>query len=305
MELYLPIAQMSVNPFLIIGMGIGIGIMSGLFGVGGGFLLTPLLFMVGIPPAIAVGTSANQIMASSISAVLAHFRDGNVDVKMGTVLTIGGFLGSIVGVYILNILIAMGNVDAAIKIFYVVFLGGVGAMMLWESVSTYLVYLGYKKASLRKPKNHGFLHGLPFRTRFRRSGLYISILLPAGLGFCIGMLTSLMGVGGGFVMVPAMIYLLGMPTLVVIGTSLFQIIFVTANVTFFQAYANQAIDIVLAVLLIIGGVLGAQVGAQVGKRLRGDQLRILLALIVVGVAIKIFFELVIAPSSFYSLEFML
>lgn len=302
LELYLPVAQMSVNPFLIIGFGVVIGIMSGLFGVGGGFLLTPLLFMVGIPPSIAVGTSANQIMAASISGVLAHLKEGNVDLRMGAVLTAGGFVGSGIGVAVLKVLIALGQVDVAIKLFYVFFLGIVGLLMFIESLRAYAVFLGWVKPPKRERKNHGWIHGLPFRIRFPVSGRYISVLLPLGLGCGIGMLTALMGVGGGFVMVPAMIYLLGMPTLVVVGTSLFQIIFVTANVTFLQAYANQSVDIMLSVLLIIGGVVGAQVGARVGKAMRGDQLRILLAMIVLAVAIKIFFELVLTPGSLYSLE---
>ena len=293
---------MSVNIFLIIGLGMGVGILSGLFGVGGGFLLTPLLFMIGIPPSVAVATSANQIIASSVSGVLVHWRQKNVDVKMGLLLTLGGFLGSSLGVSFFVLLQSLGQIDVFVKLCYVFFLGSVGLLMTWESILAVARNHGLMTKKYRGHKNHLWIHGLPLRTKFRTSKLYVSALLPISLGFCVGMLTALMGVGGGFIMVPAMIYLLGMPTLVVVGTSLLQIIFVTINVTFLQAYTNQSVDIILAALLIVGGVIGAQLGAKFAGRIRGEELRLLLALIVLGVAFKLLLDLVIPPASIYILE---
>lgn len=300
MQIYLPVAEMSVNVFLILGLGGMVGFMSGLFGVGGGFLMTPLLIFLGIPSTVAVGTEANQIVASSVSGVLAHWRRGNVDVKMGLILTVGGFIGSGFGVWLFKYLRTLGQIDLVIKLSYVIFLGLVGALMLIESIQ-----------ALRKSKKpgggrgklhkHTWMHGLPLKMRFRKSKLYISALLPAGVGFLVGVLAAIMGVGGGFVMVPAMIYLLGMPTVVVVGTSLFQIIFVTANTTFLQATMNQTVDVVLALLLLTGGVIGAQIGARFGARLKGEQLRGLLAVIVLAVCAKLGFDLVATPADLFAL----
>ncbi|WP_142849163.1 sulfite exporter TauE/SafE family protein [Telmatospirillum sp. J64-1] len=302
MQIYLPIAEMSVNVFLILGMGGAIGFMSGLFGVGGGFLMTPLLIFIGIPPAVAVGTGANQIVASSVSGVMAHWRRGNVDLKMGLLLVVGGLVGSTLGVFLFRLLAGLGQIDLAIRLSYVIFLGIIGGLMLIESVQRLRKdrKLGAGGAR-RKLHQHTWIHGLPLKMRFRRSKLYISAILPFCIGLLVGILTAIMGVGGGFVMVPAMIYLLGMPTSVVVGTSLFQIIFVTANTTFLQATVNQTVDVVLALLLLIGGVVGAQFGARAGMRLRGEQLRILLALIVLGVCINLFFELILTPDDLFSL----
>ena len=304
MQIYLPIAEMSVNIFLILGMGGAVGLLSGLFGVGGGFLMTPLLIFVGVPPAVAVGTEANQIVASSVSGGLVHWRRGNVDLRMGTVLTVGGLVGSGVGVALFSVLRGLGQIELVISLSYVVFLGAIGALMFYESVN---VIMRRRRAdpskpviTARGPGRHTWIHGLPFKMRFRKSKLYISALLPLGVGFLVGILAAIMGVGGGFVMVPAMIYLLGMPTQVVIGTSLFQIIFVTANTTFLQATVNQTVDVVLAILLLIGGVLGAQVGARLGAKLRGEQLRVLLALIVLGVCLRLAFDLVVTPAEMFS-----
>ncbi len=300
MQIYLPIAEVSVNIFLILGMGGGVGILSGLFGVGGGFLMTPLLIFIGIPPAVAVATEANQIVASSVSGVLAHWRRGNVDLMMGSVLLVGGIIGSTFGVWLFTVLKSLGQVDLVIKLSYVVFLGIIGSLMLLESVRAMMK----KRAGTGgtgKIHHHNWMHGLPFKMRFRRSKLYISAILPLAVGIFVGILSAIMGVGGGFVMVPAMIYLLGMPTVVVVGTSLFQIIFVTANVTMLQAVSNQTVDVVLAVLLLIGGVIGAQIGARFGGKLQGEQLRGLLALIVLAVCAKIGFDLVVTPSEFFSL----
>ena len=296
MQIYLPIAEVSVNIFLILGMGGGVGFLSGLFGVGGGFLMTPLLIFIGIPPAVAVGTEANQIVASSISGVLAHFKRGNVDVKMGVMLLIGGVIGSSFGVWLFTFLKTLGQVDLVIKLSYVIFLGVIGSLMFVESLNA---LRRTKKSAPPKRKTHNVLHGLPFKMRFRRSKLYISALLPLGVGVIVGILSAIMGVGGGFIMVPAMIYLLGMPTAVVVGTSLFQIIFVTANVTVLQAVNNYAVDVVLALLLLIGGVIGAQFGAKAGAKLKGEQLRILLAAMVLGVCLKMALDLTLTPEDLY------
>lgn len=298
MQIYLPIAEVSVNIFLILGMGGGIGFLSGLFGVGGGFLMTPLLIFIGIPPAVAVGTEANQIVASSISGVLAHFKRGNVDIKMGVMLLVGGVIGSSFGVWLFTFLKTLGQIDLVIKLSYVIFLGVIGSLMFIESLNA---LRRSKKSATPKRKSHNFLQGLPLKMRFRRSKLYISAILPVGVGIVVGILSAIMGVGGGFIMVPAMIYLLGMPTAVVVGTSLFQIIFVTANVTVLQAVNNYAVDVVLALLLLIGGVIGAQFGAQAGAKLKGEQLRILLAVMVLGVCLKIGLDLTLTPDDLYAL----
>ncbi len=303
MQIYLPIAEMSVNIFLILAMGGGVGLLSGLFGVGGGFLMTPLLIFIGVPPAVAVGTQANQIVASSVSGVLAHMRRGNVDFVMGGVLTAGGFVGSGLGVWVFNILKRLGHIDVTIGIGYVVFLGIVGGFMMYESLPI-VIGKPLPKAfaiSERGPGRHMWMHGLPFKMRFRRSKLYISALLPLTVGFLVGVLVATMGVGGGFLMVPAMIYLLGMPTQIVIGTSLFQIIFVTATTTLLQAAVNQSVDVVLALLLLIVGVVGAQVGARLAGRFKGEQLRVGLALLVLVVALRLALDLVIPPRDLFSL----
>ncbi len=300
MQIYLPIAEMSLNVFLLLGMGGAVGFLSGLFGVGGGFLMTPLLIFIGVPPAVAVGTEANQIVAASVSGVLAHWRRGNVDVKMGLVLLLGGLAGSTLGVMLFSFLRGVGQIDLVISLCYVVFLGTIGSLMLYESMRT---MRRRKTAPGQRMKlhQHTWLHGLPLKMRFRKSKLYVSALLPFVVGFLVGVLSAIMGVGGGFIMVPAMIYLLGMPTAVVIGTSLFQIIFVTANVTFLQAYANQTVDVVLAVMLLTGAVIGAQFGARAGARLHGEELRGLLALMVLAVCGKLFFDLLVTPDDIYSL----
>ena len=299
MQIYLPIAEMSVNAFIILGMGGGVGLLSGLFGVGGGFLMTPLLIFIGIPPAVAVGTEANQIVASSVSGVLAHWRRGNVDIKMGVMLLVGGVFGSTLGVWLFTILRGIGQIDLVIRLSYVVFLSIIGGLMLSESIRA---ILRRRKQTPTKRHHHYWVHGLPLKMRFRKSRLYISAILPIGVGFLVGVLSAIMGVGGGFVMVPAMIYLLGMPTVVVVGTSLFQIIFVTANVTILQAVSNQTVDIVLALLLLVGGVIGAQIGARFGSRLQGEQLRGLLALLVLTVCMKLTYDLVVTPEDLYSLS---
>tara|TARA_R110002012_G_scaffold35788_3_gene101812 strand:+ start:89327 stop:90253 length:927 start_codon:yes stop_codon:yes gene_type:complete len=298
--IYLPIAELSVNIFVILGMGAAVGFLSGMFGVGGGFLITPLLIFYNIPPAVAVATGANQVVASSVSGALAHFRRGTLDIKLGLVLLVGGLAGATVGIQIFSMLRRLGQLDLIISLLYVVFLGSVGGLMLWESVNSLRRAAQNKSVSLRKPGQHNWVHRLPFKMRFKRSKLYLSVIPVIFLGFAIGILTSVMGVGGGFIMVPAMIYLLRIPTSVVIGTSLFQIIFVTAFTTVVQATTNFSVDIVLAWLLMIAGVIGAQYGVRVGQKMRGEQLRAGLALLVLGVGIRLGLDLVLPPDEIYS-----
>ena len=301
MHVYLPIAELSVNWFILLLVGGGVGFLSGMFGVGGGFLMTPLLIFLGVPAPVAVGTGAAQILASSVSGVLTHWRRQNVDVQMGVALTAGGFLGSVLGIWIFTVLRQAGQVDLVIRICFVLFLGGVGGLMLIESARTWFRQATAPGVRKRKLHEHHWLHGLPLKLRFRRSKLYISALLPLAVGFAIGVLTAIMGVGGGFILVPAMIYILGMPTQMVVGTSLFQTLFVAANVTILQSVTNQTVDVLLAILLIVGGVVGAQLGTRFGARLRGEQLRILLALLVLGVGLRLAFDLFTTPADFYSL----
>ena len=303
MYLYLPIAEISMNVFTIVGLGGAVGMLSGIFGVGGGFLMTPLLIFLGVPAAVAVGTEANQIVASSVSGVMAHMRRGNVDFKMGFVLLAGGLTGSTIGVALFALLRELGQIDVVIKLSFIIFLGMIGSLMLIESIRA---IMKSRQPGARRGKlhQHNWLHGLPFKMRFRKSKLYISALLPFGVGAVVGVLSAIMGVGGGFIMVPAMIYLLGMPTSVVVGTSLFQIIFVTANVTFLQSVQTQTVDIMLAGLLMLGAVIGAQFGTRVGALLRGEQLRGLLALMVLMVCFKLVYDVVITPEDIYSLEFL-
>ncbi|HIC82256.1 MAG TPA: sulfite exporter TauE/SafE family protein [Kiloniellaceae bacterium] len=300
MNIYLPIAEISVNVFLLLGMGGAVGFLSGLFGVGGGFLMTPLLIFIGVPPAVAVATEANQIMAASVSGVLAHWRRGNVDFRMGGVLLFGGTLGSISGVWLFTLLRGLGQLDLVISLCYVVLLGVVGTLMFVES-SRALFRRRRQVDVRRKLHQHHWMHGLPLKMRFRKSKLYISALLPILIGFVVGILAAIMGVGGGFIMVPAMIYLLGMPTSVVVGTSLFQIIFVTGTVTFLQATENQTVDAILALILLTGGVIGAQIGTRVGTRLRGEQLRGLLAVLVLAVCGKLAYDLIATPGDIFIL----
>ena len=302
MSIYLPIAEMNVNILLIIFIGMLVGGLSGLFGVGGGFLMTQLLIFLGIPPAVAVGTEAPHVLASSISGAIAHWRRRNVDIKMGFILLIGGIAGSTVGVNIFKILIGFGQIDLIIQLLFIFFLGLVGFSMLFESARTTIKKYRTTSTIRTKLHQHSWLHGLPFKMRFHRSKLYISTIPPLLIGFIVGILSAMMGVGGGFIMIPAMVYILGMSTNVVVGTSLFQIIFVTANSTFFQSYLNQTVDIVLAGLMILGGVIGAQIGARLGTRFRAEYLRGALAFIVLMVCLKIFLDLTLTPSELFSLS---
>ena len=300
MQIYLPIAELSVDVFMLLGIGGAVGFLSGLFGVGGGFLITPLLIFIGVPAPVAVGTGAQQVVAASVSGFIAHWRRGTVDIPMGLVLTAGGLVGSGLGSWAFAALRKAGTVDVVVAISYVVFLGTIGGLMFVESASA-LWKQRRGTPRRRKLHQHNWVHGLPFKMRFRKSRLYISALMPLTVGFAIGILSAIMGVGGGFILVPAMIYLLGMPTRAVIGTSLFQVIFVTASVTFLQAWANQSVDIILAMLLLVGSVIGAQFGTRVSVRLKGEQLRVLLSLLVLAVGLRLAVDLLIEPAELYSL----
>ncbi len=300
MTIYLPIAELSVNIFVILGMGAAVGFLSGMFGVGGGFLITPLLIFYNIPPVVAVATGANQVVASSVSGAITHFRRGTLDIKLGTILLIGGLAGATVGIWIFSLLRRLGQLDLIISLMYVLFLGTVGGLMLMESVNAMRRARRNETVTLKKPGQHSWVHRLPLKMRFKKSTIYISVIPVVALGFGIGILTSIMGVGGGFIMVPAMIYLLRVPTNVVVGTSLFQIIFVTAYTTVVQATTNYSVDIVLAFILMVAGVIGAQYGVRVGQKLRGEQLRALLGLLVLAVGLRLAIALVVTPADVYS-----
>jgi uncharacterized membrane protein YfcA len=302
MELYLPIAEVSVNGPLLLSIGLVVGLLSGMFGVGGGFLITPLLFFIGIPPAVAVATSANQIVASSFSAILAHIRRRTVDFPMGTALMVGGLVGSSIGIFVFNWLRELGQVDLLVNLFYVVFLGLIGALMFVESLSALRRSDKGGPTVKRKRGGRDWVHAMPVRVRFRASGLYISVFPPLLVGLGVGILSAIMGVGGCFVIVPARINNLGLPTKVVVGTSLFQITIVSAYTTMMHAYSSQTVDVMLAVLLLVGGVIGAQVGTRLGLMLKAEQLRILLALLVLAVCLKLGLDLVLTPADFYSLS---
>jgi uncharacterized membrane protein YfcA len=300
--IYLPIAEMSVNVFVLLAMGAAVGFLSGMFGVGGGFLITPLLIFYNIPPAIAVATGANQVIASSFSGALAHFKRGTLDIKLGTVLLAGGIVGSTLGAIVFAFLRSLGQLDLFISIFYVAFLGIVGGLMLVESINALRKARSGALPTLKKSGQHNWIHRLPLKMRFRTSKLFVSVIPVLGIGAGIGFLAAIMGVGGGFIMVPALIYLLKVPTNVVVGTSLFQIIFVAAYTTIVHSTANQTVDVILAFVLMVGGVAGAQYGARAGQRLRGEQLRALLALLVLAVALRLAFDLFVRPASLYSLS---
>ena len=300
MDLYLPIANLSVNALVMIALGAGVGLLSGMFGVGGGFLTTPLLIVYGIPPTVAAASAASQVTGASVSGVFAHFRRGGVDMRMGTVLVVGGILGSIFGAWLFTLLQATGQIDTAIAITYVLLLGSIGVSMLREAIGAIRVARGHRPPPARRRRHHPLVAMLPLRMRFYGSGLYISPIAPLLLGFATGILTILLGIGGGFVLVPAMIYLLGMATRVVVGTSLFQILFVTAAATMVHALTTHAVDIVLAGLLLVGSVVGAQVGARFASRARPEYLRLALALMVLAVAVRIGLGLAWRPDEIYT-----
>ena len=311
LSIYLPIAGASQSFFLLLGLGLGVGFLSGLFGVGGGFLLTPLLIMFGIPPTVAAASDSNQIVAASISGTIAHGRRGNVDYKMGLYLLIGGVIGGTLGVQIIKILRATGNADFVIKITYIVMLGIIGSYMFQESlrnlktpkgITNKIVKMKGEEVEEKKQLKFSRLYrSLPFRTTFKKSGVSISVITPILLGIMVGILAAIMGVGGGFIMVPVMVYMLRMPMHVVIGTSLFQILVTCINVTFMQAYYNQTVDVVLALILLFGSTIGTQLGAKVSDRLNADQLKIVLAIIVLLVMVQMVYGLLLKPDILLSM----
>lgn len=299
MLIHLPIAEITVDPLILIAIGAAVGFLSGLFGVGGGFLLTPLLIFYGVPAAVAVSTQANQVLATSIAGASAHWRQGAVDVRLGGLMLTGGLAGSAVGVAIFSLLRSLGVVEDAISFLYVIFLGVIGGLMTWESLNA-LKQGGGDPG--RRTRLRTWMRSLPYKQRFPRSGLYISIIPPAAIGFIVGVLASVLGIGGGFILAPAMVYLLGVPTRVMIGTSLFQIIFLTAFVTLLQASFNGTVDLVLAGILMLGGVVGARLGAIAARKLKTAQLRLLLALIVLAMAGRLGYDAYLAPPPPYVLE---
>ena len=302
MGIYLPIAEISVNVFVLLAMGAAVGFLSGMFGVGGGFLTTPLLIVYGIPPTVAAASAASQVTGASVSGVFAHLRRDGVDIRMGMVLVAGGVVGSLVGAGLFRILQASGLIDTVIAVLYVLMLGSIGGLMLYESVYAIRTTRGSGAPKPRKRRHHPLVAALPFRWRFYRSGLYISPLAPFILGFATGILTVLLGVGGGFILVPAMLYLLGMGTQVVVGTSLFQILFVTAWATMVHATTTKAVDIVLAALLLVGSVVGAQLGARLATKAKPEHLRLALAVMVLLVAVWMLLRLAWRPDEIYSVE---
>ena len=302
MELYLPIAEMPMNVFILLGMGAAVGFLSGMFGVGGGFLLTPLLIFSGITPAVAVATVSSQIVASSASGTLVYLRKKAIDLKLGGYLLVSGMAGSFVGVWLYTLLRALGQLDLVISLAYVTFLGTIGALMLTEALRAIAAQRAGRPLPVRRPGHHGLVHRLPFKVRFKRSKLYISAIPVVALGVSIGFLGALLGIGGGFIMVPALIYLLKVPTTIVIGTTLMQTLGTMAFATVMQSATNQTVDVVLGLCLMIGGVIGAQFGAQVGQRLRGETLRALLGLLVLSVGLRFAVDLVATPEEFYSIS---
>lgn len=301
MQIYLPIAELPVNALVILAMGGAVGFLSGMFGVGGGFLMTPLLIFLGIPPAVAVGTQSTQVVASSVTGALAHWRKASIDFKMGGIMLAGGIAGSITGIFIFRLLTRIGQIDLMISIVYVVFLSIIGGLMMTESLRAMLAARRGMPIPASRGGQHSWIHGLPFKMRFRRSKLYTSVIPPVLVGFFVGVLSAIMGVGGAFIMIPAMIYLLRMPTSVVIGTSLFQIVFVTGLTGVMHSVENQTVDAMLGLILVVGGVVGAQYGVRAASRLRGEHLRAMLAALVLLMGLRLGWDLVTPPADLYSI----
>lgn len=295
MQVFLPIARMPMTVVSVLGMGGVVGLLSGLFGVGGGFLLTPLLMMAGVPPAVATASDTTQIVAASASGTLAHSRNGNVDFKLGFIILIGGLIGGSYGTELVRILRGMGNFDFVVKIAYVVMLLSVGSFMFFEGLHA----LRNRNKSLEKKESGAirFLNRLPLQMDFQVSGIRCSVIGLFALGFLIGILAALMGVGGGFIMLPVMIYLIGIPTMMAVGTSIFTVVFTSINVTIAQSVLNGTVDLMLAIMLLIGSSIGAQFGVRIGRMLKGEQLRVVFSVIVLGVAVKILYDLLAVPSS--------
>lgn len=302
MYVYLPITEMALSVPMLAALGLAVGVLSGLFGIGGGFILTPMLIFLGVPPAIAVGTGTSQVVASSVSSALAHWQRANVDVKLGLLLIAGGLFGSVTGVKLQQILRELGQLDTFITVSYVLILGTIGSLMLIEGVNTLLKQKAAPRGSSRRGGQHTWVQGLPFKMRFPRSKLYISAVPPVVFGALVGWLTAIMGVGGGFMLVPALIYMLKVPTKLAIGTSTFQIVFITSFTTVLQAQSNFTVDVLLALPLMVGGVIGAQYGVKLAQYLKAEQLRVLLALLVLGVALRMAVDLSIQPPELYRLD---
>lgn len=301
MPIYLPIAELSLDVFMLLAIGGGVGLLAGMFGIGGGFLITPLLIFLGVPPAVAAATGANTVIAPSVSGVLSQWRRRAVDLKIGAVLLAGGVAGSAASVSLFGLLSRLGQIDLVVQLTYALLLGSVGIMMLVEGLRA-LRRVRTPGSPLRRLHWHTWLHGLPLKLRFPKSKLYLSVFLPLGLGLIVGALSGLMGIGGGFLLVPAMIYLLGMPTSVVVGTSLLQIIFVSSSVTWLQAWSHQTVDVMLALVLIFGAAAGAPLGARLGAKLKAEQTRVLMALLIVAVALRLGLNLVLTPAELFSVE---
>lgn len=299
MEIYLPIAEMSVHWLVLLGMGAGIGFLAGMFGVGGGFLLTPLLIFYGVPAEVAVATTASHLTASSMSGAIAQWRRRVIDFRMAGVMLVGGLAGAVLGVQLFAILRRIGQADLVVSAGYVILLGSIGGLMLNESLRA--LRAAKSNAPRAISERHNWIHRLPLKMRFRQSRLYISVLPPLALGLIVGILSSILGVGGGFIIVPAMIYLLRMPTSVVVGTSLVQIVFVTAITTLLHAVSDFSVDVMLALFLILGGVIGAQYGVRMASRMPAEQLRLLLAVLVLAVGARLLYGLVITPRDIYAL----
>lgn len=304
MDIYLPIANLSVNAFVIILLGGGVGMLSGMFGVGGGFLTTPLLIFYGIPPMVAAASASTQVTGASVSGVFAHMKRGNVDFQMGIILVAGGILGTGVGAFLFQVLESLGQIDTVINILYLLMLGSIGTMMARESWQSVAAMRSGRPVVAKKRRHHPLVANLPMRWRFYRSGLYISPLAPLILGFVTGVMTMLLGVGGGFIMVPAMLYVLGMGAQVVVGTSLFQILFVTISSTMMHSLTTKAVDIVLAIFLLIGSVTGAQIGARVAQRMQPEYLRLFLSVIVLMVAMRMALGLGWRPDEIYTVHLL-
>jgi uncharacterized protein len=302
MQIYLPVAELSLNIFLLVGLGLAIGFLSGMFGIGGGFIMTPFLIFLGVPAGVAVGTGASQVVASSVSSATGHWQRGNIDLQMGYLLIGGGVFGALAGVKVLAILKEYGQLELFVSLSYVILLGVVGSLMLIESLQKLLPKHGVAAVTMRRGGQHTWIEGLPLKQRFRHSKIYISAIPPVMLGAFVGWMTAIMGVGGGFLLVPAMIYLLRLPTRIVIGTSTFQILCITAFTTVLQSVQNHSVDLVLSLPLIVGGVIGAQLGVGFSERLKAEQLRALLALLVIAVAVRMALGLVVPPSFPYSLD---
>lgn len=302
MQIYLPIAQVSLSILLLLGLGCTVGVLSGVFGIGGGFLITPLLMFLGVSPEIAAATGANQVVGTSVTGALAQWQRKSIDMKMGSYLISGGLIGALAGVWVVSALRSKGLVDLFITLTYVIVLGALGLVMVVEGWQATRRTLAKQPLPQRRAHQHTWIQKLPLKQRFPASKIYASVIPPVWIGIVVGLLSAIMGVGGGFLMIPAMIYLLRMPTRIVIGTSMFQIACVTAAATIMHAYLNQTVDAVLALVLLSGGVIGAEFGARVGQKIGAEQLRLLLGLLVLLVALRLAVDLLVAPQDAYSLR---